>query len=81
VKRQVDGAEEIGEPFGPRSFIGHATRVPADRSIVNPDGSAESARFWLTLTRPGPVSAWCPDREVPSGGWLRQARRLNKVNG
>jgi hypothetical protein len=47
VKRQVDGAEEIGEPFGPRSFIGHATRVPADRSIVNPDGSAESARFWL----------------------------------
>jgi hypothetical protein len=45
VKRQVDGAEEIGEPFGPRSFIGHATRVPADRSIVNPDGSAESARF------------------------------------
>jgi hypothetical protein len=40
VKRQVNGAEEAGELFGPGSFIGHDTRVLASRSIVNPDGSA-----------------------------------------
>jgi hypothetical protein len=40
VKRQVDGAEELGEALGVRPFIGHVTRVPAGRSIVNPDGSA-----------------------------------------
>ena len=28
----------IGEPFGPRPFIGHVTRVAAGESIVNPDG-------------------------------------------
>jgi hypothetical protein len=39
VKRQVDGAEEVGEPFGVRPFVGHPIRVPACRSIVNPDGS------------------------------------------
>jgi hypothetical protein len=35
----VDGAEELGELFGIRPFIGHATRVAASTSIVNPDGS------------------------------------------
>jgi hypothetical protein len=39
VKRQVDGAEKLDEPFGVRPFIGHATRVAANTSIVNPDGS------------------------------------------
>jgi len=29
MKRQVDGPEELREPFGLRSFLGHATRVPA----------------------------------------------------
>ncbi len=43
VKGQVDGTEEVGEPFGPRPFIGHATRVAAGASIVNPDGSAAPA--------------------------------------
>lgn len=38
VKRQVDGAEEVGEAFGPRLCIGHGTRVAPGRSIVNPDG-------------------------------------------
>jgi hypothetical protein len=42
VKRQVDGAEEVGEPFGPRPFIAHVTRVAAGESIVNPDGSAQT---------------------------------------
>jgi len=42
VKRQVDGAEEVGEPFGRGLCIGHATRVPASQCIVNPD------RFRLT---------------------------------
>jgi hypothetical protein len=41
VKRQVDGTEEVSEPFGPRPVIGHVTRVPDGRSIVNPDGSAQ----------------------------------------
>jgi len=41
VKRQVDSAEKVSEPFGPRPFVGHVTRVPAGRSIVNPDGSAQ----------------------------------------
>ena len=40
VKRQVDGAEEISEPFGPRPCISHATKVAASQSIVNPDESA-----------------------------------------
>jgi hypothetical protein len=40
VKRQVDGAEEVGEPFGSGPGVGHVTSVPAARSIVNPDGSA-----------------------------------------
>jgi hypothetical protein len=48
VKRQVNGTEEAGELFGPGSFIGHATRVLASRSIVNPDGSAGA----------GPVVGW-----------------------
>ena len=26
VKRQVDGPKEVGEAFGPRSFIGHITK-------------------------------------------------------
>jgi hypothetical protein len=39
VIRQVDGPEELGEPFGPRSFLGHATSVAAGKSIVNPDRS------------------------------------------
>ena len=38
VKRQVDGPEELREPFGLRSFLGHATRVAAWKRIVNPDG-------------------------------------------
>ena len=38
MKRQVDGAKELGEPFGPGLFIGHVTRVPAGLSVVNPDG-------------------------------------------
>jgi arsenical pump membrane protein len=38
MKRQVDGPELLGEPLGLRSWIGHATRVPARESIVNPDG-------------------------------------------
>jgi hypothetical protein len=46
VKRQVDGAKELGEPFGPRPCIGHATRVAAGRSIVNPDGSAGTGQGW-----------------------------------
>ena len=29
MKRQVDGPEELGEPFGPGSFPGHATTVAA----------------------------------------------------
>jgi len=40
VKREVDGAEEVGELFGPGPCIGHATRVPPREFIVNPDGSA-----------------------------------------
>jgi GMP synthase (glutamine-hydrolysing) len=51
VKRQVDGAEEAGELFGPGSFIGHGTRVLASRSIVNPDGSAGPAVGWLRQVR------------------------------
>jgi hypothetical protein len=39
MKRQVDGAKELGEPFGSRPVIGHVTRVPARTSIVNPDVS------------------------------------------
>jgi len=45
VKRQVYGAETVGEPFGPRPFISHDTRVLARQSIVNPDGSAVGG--WL----------------------------------
>jgi hypothetical protein len=53
VKRQVYGAEEAGELFGPGSFIGHGTRVLASRSIVNPDGSARGrpAVGWLRQVR------------------------------
>ena len=29
MKRQVDGLEELREPFGLRSFLGHATGVAA----------------------------------------------------
>jgi len=47
VKRQVNGAEEAGELFGPGSFIGHGTRVLASRPIVNPDGFAGRAGRWL----------------------------------
>jgi hypothetical protein len=38
VKLQVDGPEGLREPFGLRSFLGHATRVAARYSVVNPDG-------------------------------------------
>jgi len=38
VKRQVYGPEELREPFGLRSLLGHGTRVAAGESIVNPDG-------------------------------------------
>jgi hypothetical protein len=53
VKRQVDGAETVGEPFGPRAFVGHGTSVPAGGSIVNPDGSAggRASRGWLRQAR------------------------------
>jgi len=52
VKGQVDGPEEVSEPFGARPFVGHATSVPAGRSIVNPDGSAaELSRCWLRIGR------------------------------
>jgi hypothetical protein len=44
VKREVYGAEEAGEPFGPGPFIGHGTRVLASQSIVNPDGSAAAGQ-------------------------------------
>jgi hypothetical protein len=44
VKRQVDGPEEIGEPFGSSPCIGHGTRVAASQSIVNPDESAARLR-------------------------------------
>jgi hypothetical protein len=47
VKRQVNGTEELGELFGPGSFIGHGTRVLASRSIVNPDGFARGPGRWL----------------------------------
>src|SRR4029077_15545503 len=40
VKRQVYGAEKVGELLGPGPVIGHAISVPTSRSIVNPDGSA-----------------------------------------
>jgi hypothetical protein len=59
VKRQVNGTEEAGELFGPGSFIAHATRVLASRSIVNPDGFAGGG---------------------PSAGWLRQVRRVTRVD-
>jgi hypothetical protein len=39
MKRQVDGPEELREPFGLGLILPHATRVAASRSIVNPDGS------------------------------------------
>jgi hypothetical protein len=38
MKRQVDGPEELSEPFGLGLFLPHATRVAGRRSIVNPDG-------------------------------------------
>jgi hypothetical protein len=38
MKRQVDGPEELSEPFGLGLFVPHATRVAGNRSIVNPDG-------------------------------------------
>jgi hypothetical protein len=39
MKRKVDRLEELREPFGLRSFIGHGTRVAPGECIVNPDGS------------------------------------------
>jgi hypothetical protein len=50
VKRQVDGTEEVSEPLGPCPFIGHATRIPASESIVNPDGSAQAPRDSVCLS-------------------------------
>jgi hypothetical protein len=73
VKRQVDGTEEIREPFGPRPFIGHVSRVPADPSIVNPDGSAQAPDSLC----PGGATAVC--RAPLSVRWLRQGRGLLRV--
>jgi len=53
VKGQVDGAEEVSEPFGARPFVGHATRVTAGGSIVNPDGSPGAGSPVLAADRPG----------------------------
>jgi hypothetical protein len=39
VKRQVDGAEELREPFCPRLFLSHGNSFPAGQLIVNPDAS------------------------------------------
>jgi len=44
MKRQVDGPEELREPFGLGSLLGHATSVPAGESIVNPDGFSQHSR-------------------------------------
>ena len=44
MKRQVDGPEELREPFGLGSFLGHATRVAPGEYIVNPDGFPDAIR-------------------------------------
>jgi hypothetical protein len=36
---QVDGVEELGEPFRPRLFRGHGNSLPGSQIIVNPDAS------------------------------------------
>jgi hypothetical protein len=40
VKRQVDGAKELGEPFRTRLFLSHGNSFQARKFIVNPDASA-----------------------------------------
>jgi hypothetical protein len=67
VERQVYGAEKAGELFGPGPVIGHATRVPASGSIVNPDG--------IRRPRPAPSAG-----RARSAGWLRQVRQVTSVD-